>query len=127
VRDVLISKAVADRLAHLAALGDNWDSFGSPPVTAAALALARRVIERGVSILEEAGSVSPDPYHVAPIPGGGVQIEWRIEDRGLEVDVLPDGRIDITRAEGLTSAPAYEDHEQVPTEALDSFLREFAA
>jgi hypothetical protein len=37
--------------------------------------------------------------HVAPVPGGGIQLEWRVGDRELELEILPDGAIEFLRAE----------------------------
>ena len=35
--------------------------------------------------------------HIAPVSGGGVQIEGQIGARELEIEVLPDGRLEYLR------------------------------
>jgi hypothetical protein len=33
------------------------------------------------------------PPHLSPVPGGGLQLEWELPPRGLELEVLPDGSV----------------------------------
>jgi hypothetical protein len=40
----------------------------------------------------------PAPF-IVPISGGGIQIEWIIADRELELEVLPDGSIEYLKSE----------------------------
>ena len=64
-----------NRLQELLDLPPNWDSYGSPPPTKAAIDTASRLLENlGV----------PFPF-VAPISGGGIQIE---------ITILPDGTVE---------------------------------
>jgi len=71
-------------LARLARLPNNWDGYGSPPIQPAALASAHRFIA--------AVEALPLPLpSVAPVTGGGIGFTWQLENRELEIEVLPDG------------------------------------
>jgi hypothetical protein len=67
-------------------LPEDWDTYGSPPVSAQAIEIAIKVL-----CLIAAGE-PPMPYAV-PLSGGGVQLEWRRRDRQVEIEATPDGRI----------------------------------
>lgn len=66
-------------------LPPGWDGGSSPSINAAILETARRLIARAAQVEE-----APEP-HVAPVPGGGLQLEWHIGGRDLELEVLPNG------------------------------------
>src|SRR2546428_23001 len=68
----------------------NWDTYGSPAVTRLAKEQAIRIL------LQLSRHALPEPQ-VGPVSGGGVQFEWNIGPRSLELEVLPDGRIEFLR------------------------------
>lgn len=78
-------------LSRISKLPVNWDTFGSPPLTDGARAEAIRVL----TCLGRQHLPLPD---VAAVSGGGVQFEWNIGPRALELEVLPDGSIEFLRA-----------------------------
>lgn len=97
----------ADELRRMAALPDNWDGYGSPRITRAALDRARRILATG------AGLNAPRPY-IGPVTGGGIQTEWDAPGRALEIEVLPDGSLESLRitedaASQVGALPSHED------------------
>ena len=68
-----------ERLAELATIQPNWDSYGGYPITEAAIQAAR-------SILKD----KPTLY-IYPTARGGIQLEW---DDNTEVRIDPDGSIE---------------------------------
>jgi hypothetical protein len=38
--------------------------------------------------------------HVAPVAGGGVQIEWHLARKELEIEILPSGVVSFVQVEG---------------------------
>lgn len=78
--------------AHLQA---NWDSYGSPapsPVT----------VNSAIQLLTSVGfDILPVPY-IVPVVGGGIQFEWIVDRRELELEILPDGSADFLKSEGGT-------------------------
>ncbi len=65
-------------VAQLASLPNDWDGEGSPPPLPRVLATARSLLTR--LRYEQI----PSPF-VAPLSGGGLQLEWQYEGRELEI------------------------------------------
>lgn len=63
------------RIDSLAALEQNWNSYGAPPPTLEALRVLRCL-------------------HVMPTNDGGVQIEWHCNGQDVEIEVGPNGLLD---------------------------------
>jgi hypothetical protein len=73
-------------LGSVAELPPGWDGYGSP-------APNQGVIESAIRVLVALqGQDLPAP-HVVPVPGGGVQLEWHVRSRELELEVLPDATL----------------------------------
>jgi hypothetical protein len=81
-------------LARLSRLSPNWDGANSPPI-------GRGVIEQMARILRPIAS-GPEvpPPNIGPVPGGGLQAEWQIGDKALELEVLPDNSIQVLVVNG---------------------------
>ncbi len=62
------------RVAHLATLRDDWDSYGAKPLSPAALAVA-------------------DLFAIIPGADGGVQLELHAGGMEIEISVSPAGRV----------------------------------
>jgi hypothetical protein len=78
---------------RLKQLAHDWDSYGSPPPTSASIEKALQII---ASVDKHFRSMLDDktsPYAVVPLPGGGVQLEWRGDNSEIEIDISPDGKI----------------------------------
>lgn len=76
---------------HLTKLESNWDGYGSPPVTEAALKTALSVLRNldGLGI--------PIPV-IVPVTGGGFALEFQAARKRLEIEILPDGEIEYLTA-----------------------------
>lgn len=81
------------RLAELASLEPDWDSYGADPPTALAVTTARSLIEDVARRASAATGVDPAPYFIAPISTGGVQLEWTSPANEIEVEVGPDAAL----------------------------------
>jgi hypothetical protein len=67
-------------LAELASLPANWDSYGAPAISPAAVAYVRLFL---------------DALHLVPTSAGGISMEWHgLADLSLDVDVRPDGTVE---------------------------------
>lgn len=77
------------------ALPRNWDSYGSPPPALVAVNRSLGLL-RGIADLDLPDLPVP---HVAPVRGGGIQFEWGVGQRELELEILPDGSVDYLKAE----------------------------
>lgn len=78
------------RISEFARLPQDWDSHGSNPVTVDALKTALLFISE--SPLE----LIPEPS-VSPVPGGGLGFHWQADGRDLEIEILPDGRVEYLK------------------------------
>jgi hypothetical protein len=94
--------AACQRLAELAALQADWDSYGADPPTDLAITTARQVLEAVAGRLASAAGATPAPYFIAPVPTGGVQLEWTGPCSEIEVEVGPEGALGylLVRREG---------------------------
>jgi hypothetical protein len=119
-------RAYADILADLdriAGLGADWDSYGSTPPGIEALKTARRLIG---TVYEGAllSARNPAlPYCVAPLSGGGVQLEWRGENKAIEIQVSADGGFGYLLVKGVEPSCAYEEGDGVPESRILELVR----
>lgn len=104
---------VCGRLEELARLGENWDSYGGLPPTEVALAAARDFIRDIVHEFAPALGWKVDPFVVAPLSDGGVQIEWRTPRREIELEVGPRGEIGYLLIDRSSEAPQFEEKDDV--------------
>ncbi|HLY59996.1 MAG TPA: hypothetical protein VKV95_04450 [Terriglobia bacterium] len=80
-------------ISTLAKLPANWDSYGSPAVQTPA-------VQRAVEVLAACQALCPTAPRIVPVAGGGLQIEWDVKSRELEIEVLPNGSIEVLMVEG---------------------------
>ena len=107
-----------ERLEELAGLGPNWDSYGAAPISADAIAGAQRLL---AAVAMEADNPAGDgvrPYVVVPVANGGVQIEWRGPDAGIEVAIGPDGDLGYLLVTGEEPARTFEERDGVAEDDL---------
>src|SRR5262249_17862283 len=81
-------------ISRLAQLPANWDGEGSPapkPV----------VLEQALRLLAEMEPYAMPTAHIGPISGGGLGVEWRLGERDLNLEILPDGSIEYLKAEKI--------------------------
>jgi hypothetical protein len=73
---------VLDRLSELAALPQDWDSYGALPV-------ARQSVEMALSALSAIMSEGAELPWIVPLPSGGLQLEWHRADSDIEIALDP--------------------------------------
>lgn len=79
---------LVERLARLARLDQNWDTYGAPPIRADTGMFALSMLESCMR------SRTPAPQ-VAPSSDGGLQIEWHKKDIDLEIRVTDPYKFDL--------------------------------
>jgi hypothetical protein len=110
-------------LERIARLGADWDSYGSAPPSSEAVKAARRVIG---TVYQEAllSARNPAlPYSVAPLSGGGVQLEWRGENKAIEIQVSADGGLGYLLVKGAEPSCAYEEADGIPESRILELVR----
>lgn len=80
------------KLRELLSLPHDWDSYGSRPPTFVAVNRALQVV------LEITLDVFLLP-RIFPVPGGGVQLEWRSGRRELEIEIDDCGSVEYLKVE----------------------------
>lgn len=75
-------------------LSPGWDGAASPSIGGEVLEVARQVL------LKAACSDEMPRPHVAPVPGGGIQVEWHLRDTELELEILPSLEVSYLRTVG---------------------------
>ena len=95
------ARATLEAVRAVRDLPAGWDGYGSPSLTPSALRTAAYLVTQ-VEILES-------PPHVAPVPGGGIQLEWTLGDRELEIEVTPEGDVLYLLRRGSSSVDGWLD------------------
>jgi hypothetical protein len=108
----------AKRLAELAHLQQDWDSYGSPPLHPTAVAAASRVL--AMAAMEN----TPLPF-IGPVAGGGIQFEWNAGGRALEITLLPDGAVEYLAVDNGHEREARVDVE--PDSTVRALVRWFVS
>jgi len=78
---------------RLGNMGEGWDGYGSPSIPVRTTIAANYIL----SLVSQHQVNSP---HIAPVPGGGIQLEWDYDNRALEIEIHPSGEINFLIAEG---------------------------
>jgi hypothetical protein len=78
--------AVLQRLLPLTKLPANWDSYGSLPPSF-------EFVQRVVAQLNDAEALNVAAPDVVPMAGGGIQLEWGLGNKELEIAFLGNGRL----------------------------------
>ncbi len=110
--------ADAARLDELATLQDDWDTYGGAPPAKAALQVARRLLATIHASYGGRVGRRSSPTHIAPLPSGGVQLEWAAPFREIEVEVGADGELAYLLIDGLGDQRQFTEGEEVPTATI---------
>ena len=87
------------KLVQLLALPRDWDSYGSsPPSEVAVKAAGSLILDIDLEYV-----VSP---RIVPVSGGGVQLEWRVGSRELEIEISYEGSAEFLKS--LDAKPVEE-------------------
>lgn len=83
--------AFQEKLQELETLPEGWDDEGSPPpnrdLLLAADSLMERLLTGQAGELFDCHADIPSPFP-SPVPGGGLQLEWRSAQRYLELEFV---------------------------------------
>ncbi len=84
---------VFKRLFGFRRLLHDWDSYGSSPPSETAINVATKIIK----VIDSNRFSMP---RINPVSGGGIQLEWDIDTREIEIEILEDGSMQFLRVEG---------------------------
>jgi hypothetical protein len=97
----------------LANLEPDWDSYGAAAISPRAIALAKDLVVYAAIGAASLG-IESHPYYIGPVPNGGVQVEWRRDDREIQVEVRPNQTFGCLRAKHQTTQRDKEYRADVP-------------
>ena len=98
---------------RLSNLQEDWDSYGSPPPY-------EEVINASLNLIQSIDIEYLPIPHVSPVVGGGIQFEWNVNSRGLELEMLPNGSIEYLKCE--RGRPAQEGELNLPVHESQNLL-----
>jgi hypothetical protein len=86
-----------EKLEHIKELPDNWDDYGSPPLT-------EEQYNNAKLFLEKIDGLGFPSVQLVPCSGGGVQLEWHCNNKELEVDFTSGkvGYLKVLDADNIT-------------------------
>lgn len=79
-------RTTVERLADIAKLGPNWNSYGAVPVHPATIGFVSSFVRDMAAVLADYDIELPVPF-VTPTPYGGIQLEWAANERELELEI----------------------------------------
>ncbi len=106
----------AQRLDAFALLPAGWDTYDAKPI-AAAIHEARRLLAAVAQQFADQ-TERAKPFFVAPLPYGGVQIEWRRPKTEIEVEIGPDGQFGYLLTTGEAENRTFEEKDDVSADAI---------
>lgn len=123
---VLLLPAIA-RIAGFAELPRNWDADDADPITA-------RAIARAVDLILRAGSAPPAapdrgprlaiPVTSAPLPNGGIQLEWSNGADRIEVQISPFGTLGYLMKWGSGAGARYVEADDASEEQIIGLIHQ---
>jgi hypothetical protein len=77
-----------NKIGQFSSLGSNWDSYGSSSIDGNSVLNAIKLLKDILTIQKEEEFNVPAPF-VTPLSDGGVQLEWEIGSKYLELSLMP--------------------------------------
>ncbi|HEX4961270.1 MAG TPA: hypothetical protein VF173_10565 [Thermoanaerobaculia bacterium] len=90
---------VQTRANELLALDDGWNTYGARSPGKRAVFFALHFLRDAIGVLLDHGITVPPPFLV-PTASGGVQLEWSIDSRELELEIPEKGRFEFLLVDG---------------------------
>jgi hypothetical protein len=116
-----------DRIARFADLEPDWDSYGAKRISPTAIAVARQTLRSVTQGTEPALSERVLSVWIAPLPNGGVVLEWRGAAADLEVEIAADGALGLLLEERGDQAIETSERTDVGAEDVATLLKDVLA
>ncbi len=105
------------RLNEFAMLPSGWDTYDAKPIAATAIHEARELLAAVARRCANQADAAI-PFFLAPLPYGGIQIEWRRPNKEIEVEIGPDGRFGYLRTTGEGEHRTFEERDNVSADQI---------
>jgi len=90
------ARARAEKLLNL---NDDWNTYGAKAPGKRAVFFALHFLRDAIGVLLDHGISAPTPF-LAPTAPGGVQLEWHVSSRELELEIPEKGRFSFLAVDG---------------------------
>ena len=94
---------VSQRAQRLLVLPEGWNTYDARSPSSRATIFALHFLRDAIGVLLDHGIQVPPPFFV-PTPSGGVQYEWHVEGRELELEIPEKGHFEYLATDGLTES-----------------------
>jgi hypothetical protein len=111
------------RLSQVESVGFDWDSYGSEPPSHAAIDSAQNLVWTLVNTMFSSVGERAVPFSLAPLSGGGIQVEWRGNTDAIEVEINPVGRYGYLLIHGAGDARTFQEKDDVLEPELIDLVR----
>jgi hypothetical protein len=71
---------------------------------------------------EDRDATTAEPFHIAPLSDGGIQVEWRSLRGALEVDISPRSELGFLLVRGTGDSRTFEEEEGVTPDRVVGLL-----
>ncbi|MYB37151.1 MAG: hypothetical protein F4Y26_07165 [Gammaproteobacteria bacterium] len=95
------TRSSSQRLAEIAALQEDWDSYGAPPIS-------RARIEAVGDLIQTVADGRAPPPTLVPTPDGSIQLEWHSHGVELEVQMLSESEMEVSFEDLRGQLPEYD-------------------
>ncbi len=79
-----------NELHKLRELPEDWDSYGSPRIK-------DKAVKTTADLLTDTAKNGMSKPYIFPVSGGGLQLEWQQSNKELEIEILPNGKIEYLK------------------------------
>ena len=110
------------QLAEFSELDEDWDSYGARSITPSALTVARGFLESITRLMPASIGRQVLSVWIAPLPNGGVLLEWRGSKAELEVEATADGKLDLLLEKLIDDRSEYAERSGVSVEEVVPLL-----
>jgi hypothetical protein len=111
------------RLNRIEGVGLNWDSYGGEPPSHAAVDSTQNLVWTLVNKMFGIVGERAVPYSLAPLSGGGIQVEWRGDNDVIEVEINRAGRYGYLLIHGAGDARSFQEKDDVLESELVDLVR----
>ena len=90
---------VRERIERLLTFNEDWNTYGAKAPSKRASSFALHFLRDAIGALMDHGISVPAPF-LAPTALGGVQLEWHIDSRELELEIPEKGKFEFLAVDG---------------------------
>lgn len=105
--------SITRKMLEFGGLEPNWDSYRAKPVSLKVVRQAEKLFSQIVDQFYPVHGEKIRPCHIAPLPTGGVQFEWRGPSGEFEVEVHTNDRYNYLLTQGEDDNCVYKEDENV--------------